>query len=70
MLVRTNNEAMARDWARYWRSPDLPLEAMYAHFERHIYHRHSHETYSFGFTETGASPSPAEARRTRVRRGW
>src|SRR5438093_13113977 len=43
-----------RDWARYWRSPDLPLEAMRAHFERHVYHRHSHQTYSFGVTEDGA----------------
>ncbi|MEO3800829.1 AraC family transcriptional regulator [Nonomuraea sp. B1E8] len=45
---------MAQDWSRYWRSPDRPLEAMHAHFERHVYHRHSHETYSFGVTETGA----------------
>lgn len=45
---------MTRDWARYWRSPDRPLEAMHAHFERHVYHRHSHETYSFGVTENGA----------------
>ncbi|WP_433433931.1 AraC family transcriptional regulator [Nonomuraea sp. CA-141351] len=45
---------MAHDWSRYWRSPDRPLEAMHAHFERHVYHRHSHETYSFGVTETGA----------------
>ncbi|HEX4657735.1 MAG TPA: AraC family transcriptional regulator [Streptosporangiaceae bacterium] len=48
------NETVARDWSRYWRSPDEPLEAMHAHFERHVYHRHSHETYSFGVTETGA----------------
>lgn len=27
---------------------------MHAHFERHVYHRHSHDTYSFGVTETGA----------------
>jgi AraC-like ligand binding domain len=27
---------------------------MHAHFERHVYHRHSHETYSFGVTEEGA----------------
>ncbi|KAA9158945.1 AraC family transcriptional regulator [Amycolatopsis acidicola] len=27
---------------------------MHAHFEQHVYHRHSHETYSFGVTETGA----------------
>lgn len=32
----------------------MPLEAMYAHFERHVYHRHSHEGYSFGVTEDGA----------------
>lgn len=42
------------DWARYWRAADRPLEAMHAHFEQHVYHRHSHETYSFGVTETGA----------------
>lgn len=42
------------DWARYWRSPDLPIEAMHAHFERHVYHRHSHETYSLGVTDFGA----------------
>jgi AraC-like DNA-binding protein len=42
------------DWANYWRAADRPLEAMHAHFERHVYHRHSHETYSFGVTESGA----------------
>lgn len=26
---------------------------MHAHFERHVYHRHSHDTYSFGVTEDG-----------------
>ncbi|HVW45011.1 MAG TPA: AraC family transcriptional regulator [Amycolatopsis sp.] len=45
---------MNGDWTSYWRAPDRPLEAMYAHFERHVYHRHSHETYSFGVTEAGA----------------
>ncbi|WP_345538211.1 AraC family transcriptional regulator [Phytohabitans rumicis] len=30
------------------------MEALHAHFERHVYHRHSHETYSFGVTEAGA----------------
>ncbi|POM23354.1 HTH-type transcriptional repressor of iron proteins A [Actinomadura rubteroloni] len=45
---------MAREWSRYWRAADRPLEAMHAHFERHAYHRHSHETYSFGVTESGA----------------
>ncbi|MGI5162027.1 AraC family transcriptional regulator [Microbispora sp. CA-102843] len=44
---------MAQDWSRYWRSPDRSLEAMHAHFARHVYHRHSHETYSFGVTEEG-----------------
>jgi len=42
------------DWARYWRAPDSPLEAMHAHFERHVYHRHSHDTYSLGVTDAGA----------------
>jgi AraC-like DNA-binding protein len=27
---------------------------MHAHFERHVYHRHSHDSYSFGVTESGA----------------
>jgi AraC-like DNA-binding protein len=47
--MRTNG-----DWSEYWRSPDHPLEAMRAHFERHVYARHSHEAYSFGVTESGA----------------
>lgn len=45
---------MSHDWSHYWRCDGEPLEAMHAHFERHVYHRHSHETYSFGVTETGA----------------
>jgi AraC-like DNA-binding protein len=45
---------MARDWSTYWRAADEPLEAMHAHFERHVYHRHSHDTYSFGVTDEGA----------------
>ncbi|MEV0231971.1 AraC family transcriptional regulator [Nonomuraea sp. NPDC050786] len=44
----------AQEWASYWRSAEMPLEAMYARFLRHRYHRHSHETYSFGVTELGA----------------
>lgn len=47
-------DRVTRDWARYWRSPDRPVEAMHAHFQRHVYHRHSHDTYSFGVTESGA----------------
>jgi AraC-like DNA-binding protein len=46
--------AATRDWSHYWRSADEPLEAMHAHFERHVYHRHSHETYSLGVTDCGA----------------
>ena len=45
---------MTGDWARYWRAADEPLEAMHAHFERHVYHRHSHDTYSLGVTDVGA----------------
>ncbi|GGL18448.1 AraC family transcriptional regulator [Sphaerisporangium melleum] len=45
---------MGGDWSRYWRAGDRPLEAMHAHFTRHVYHRHSHDTYSFGMTEEGA----------------
>lgn len=45
---------MAHDWSRYWRVPGTQLEAMHAHFETTVYHRHSHETYSFGVTEDGA----------------
>jgi AraC-like DNA-binding protein len=45
---------MPDGWSSYWRSADVPLEAMYAHFERHVYPRHSHEDYSFGVTEDGA----------------
>jgi len=47
-------EVVTGDWARYWRAADSPLEAMHAHFERHVYHRHSHETYSLGVTDVGA----------------
>jgi AraC-like DNA-binding protein len=42
------------DWSSYWRSAEAGLEAMHAHFQQHVYHRHSHETYSFGVTENGA----------------
>ncbi|HEX6453238.1 MAG TPA: AraC family transcriptional regulator [Trebonia sp.] len=43
-----------QDWARYWRAQSAPVEAMHAHFTKHVYHRHSHESYSFGVTEAGA----------------
>jgi AraC-like DNA-binding protein len=45
---------VTEDWSHYWRSAEQPIEAMYAHFARHVYHRHSHETYSFGVTDSGA----------------
>ncbi|BCJ33674.1 AraC family transcriptional regulator [Actinocatenispora thailandica] len=45
---------MTQDWSRYWRSDTGRIEAMHAHFERHVYHRHSHDAYSFGVTESGA----------------
>src|SRR6266496_1277621 len=54
IVGRVSGGREAEDWARYWRSPELPLEAMHAHFARHVYHRHSHDTYSFGVTESGA----------------
>jgi AraC-like DNA-binding protein len=50
----TGRSRAGREWATYWRSAEMPLEAMYASFLRHRYHRHSHETYSFGVTEHGA----------------
>ncbi|MFJ9408294.1 AraC family ligand binding domain-containing protein [Streptomyces sp. NPDC101393] len=48
------DHAGSGDWARYWRDPDRPLEAMHAHFERHVFHPHSHDAYSFAVTESGA----------------
>jgi len=42
------------DWVRYWRDPQRPVEAMRAHFVRHVFHPHSHDAYSFAVTETGA----------------
>jgi AraC-like DNA-binding protein len=45
---------MTSEWSRYWRAADKTLEAMHAHFERHVYHRHSHDAYSLGVTDAGA----------------
>lgn len=47
-------DRIGRDWSRYWRAVDRPVEAMYAGFRRHTYARHSHDAYSFGVTESGA----------------
>ena len=51
---RATGDRATGDWAQYWRAADEPLEAMHAHFERHVYHRHSHDTYSLGVTDVGA----------------
>ncbi len=47
----------SNDWVRYWRADSSAVgavEAMHAHFQSHVYHRHSHDTYSFGVTDHGA----------------
>jgi AraC-like DNA-binding protein len=41
------------EWSRYRRLAELPVEAMRAHFVRHVYDRHSHDAYLFGATEQG-----------------
>lgn len=41
------------EWSRYRRLAELPVEAMRAHFVRHVYDRHSHDAYLFGVTERG-----------------
>lgn len=41
------------EWSCYRRLAELPVEAMRAHFVRHVYDRHSHDAYSFGVTEQG-----------------
>jgi AraC-like DNA-binding protein len=41
------------EWSRYRRLADPPVEAMRAHFVRHVYDRHSHDAYLFGVTERG-----------------
>jgi AraC-like DNA-binding protein len=43
----------AAEWSQYRRLADLPVEAMRAHFVRHVYDRHSHDAYLFGVTEQG-----------------
>jgi AraC-like DNA-binding protein len=41
------------DWANYAAAGAFGVELLHAHFERHIYERHSHEGYAIGVTETG-----------------
>jgi AraC-like DNA-binding protein len=41
------------EWSHYRRLAELPVEAMRAHFVRHVYDRHSHDAYLFGVTEQG-----------------
>jgi AraC-like DNA-binding protein len=42
------------EWSSYRRVDDPPVEALRAHFDQHVYDRHSHDSYSFGVTEQGA----------------
>jgi AraC-like DNA-binding protein len=41
------------DWATYAAAGAFGVELLHAHFERHVYERHSHEGYAIGVTETG-----------------
>jgi AraC-like DNA-binding protein len=41
------------EWSHYRRLADPAIEAMRAHFVRHVYDRHSHDAYLFGVTEQG-----------------
>jgi len=41
------------DWANYDAAGAFGVELLHAHFERHVYERHSHEGYAIGVTETG-----------------
>src|SRR5215468_5371667 len=41
------------DWANYAAAGVFGVELLHAHFERHVYERHSHEGYAIGVTETG-----------------
>jgi AraC-like DNA-binding protein len=41
------------DWANYAAAGAFGVELLHAHFERHVYERHSHEGYAIGVTETG-----------------
>lgn len=42
-----------RDWANYATADAFGVELLHAHFERHVYERHSHESYAIGVTEMG-----------------
>jgi AraC-like DNA-binding protein len=41
------------EWSHFRRLAEPPVEAMRAHFVRHVYDRHSHDAYLFGVTERG-----------------
>jgi AraC-like DNA-binding protein len=41
------------DWANYAAAGAFGVELLHAHFERHVYERHSHEGYAIGVTESG-----------------
>jgi AraC-like DNA-binding protein len=41
------------DWVNYAAAGAFGVELLHAHFEHHVYERHSHEGYAIGVTETG-----------------
>jgi AraC-like DNA-binding protein len=45
--------AQHSDWANYAAAGAFGVELLHAHFERHVYERHSHEGYAIGVTESG-----------------
>ena len=46
-------QSSTTDWATYAAAGAFGVELLHAHFERHVYERHSHEGYAIGVTETG-----------------
>jgi AraC-like DNA-binding protein len=51
---RPGAASRSTEWSSYRRVDDPPVEALRAHFDEHVYDRHSHDSYSFGVTEQGA----------------
>jgi AraC-like DNA-binding protein len=56
---------VAADWSRYWRAPGLPLEAMNAHFETTVYHRHSQAAVTAAGAPARSAVATGPARRAR-----
>lgn len=42
------------EWSRFATRPDLGVDLLHAHFERHAYDRHAHDFYAIGVFVTGA----------------